>query len=438
MEIEIVVAIILLAALVFLATVDMAFTHLSDVSLRRISADAELAEKKTSAQFLREIIENRARFRFALSSVIQVFLITFAVLLTLILMAFIQNPGTLLFTTLAIGLAATVILRQIVPRLIVRTDTERKLLFLLPAVRPLYVVASLLVEPFVSRTNAREAMRLDTTETPDEYDDRTDDNADDLEALIEVGEAEGIIEEDERALIESVVEFGETRAGEIMTPRTEICAIPIGSTVRDARDQMIEEKYSRLPVYRDTIDNIEGMIYVRDLLQAWSDGKEELLVGEITREAFFVPETKTAADLLKTMQLNHVQIAVVIDEYGGVAGLVTVEDLLEELVGEIEDEDIEEEEIIEIIEGSDGYFDVVGSTEIDKIERLFDMDLEDEDYTTIAGLVTTESGYVPKVGEKLTLRGLDVEILRADEKKLSLLRLRKAMDEDDPAEELTE
>ncbi len=438
MEIEIVVAIILLAALVFLATVDMAFTHLSDVSLRRISADAELAEKKTSAQFLREIIENRARFRFALSSVIQVFLITFAVLLTLILMAFIQNPGTLLFTTLAIGLAATVILRQIVPRLIVRTDTERKLLFLLPAVRPLYTVASFFVEPFVSRTNAREAMRLETTETPDDHDDRTDDNADDLQALIEVGEAEGIIEEDERALIESVVEFGETRAGEIMTPRTEICAIPIGSTIRDARDQMIEEKYSRLPVYRDTIDNIEGMIYVRDLLQAWSESKEELPVGEITREAFFVPETKTAADLLKTMQLNHVQIAVVIDEYGGVAGLVTVEDLLEELVGEIEDEDIEEEEIIEIIEGADGYFDVVGSTEIDKIERLFDMDLEDEDYTTIAGLVTTEAGYVPKVGEKLTLRGLDVEILRADEKKLSLLRLRKAMDEDDPAEELTE
>ena len=238
MEIEIVVAIILLAALVFLATVDMAFTHLSDVSLRRISADAELAEKKTSAQFLREIIENRARFRFALSSVIQVLLITFAVLLTLILMAFIPNPGALLITTLAVGLAATVVLRQIVPRLIVRTDPERKLLFLLPAVRPLYAVASILVEPFVSRTNARDAMRLDATETPDDYDDRMDDNADDLQALIEVGEAEGIIEEDERDLIESVVEFGETRAGEIMTPRTEICAIPIESTVTDARDQI--------------------------------------------------------------------------------------------------------------------------------------------------------------------------------------------------------
>jgi CBS domain containing-hemolysin-like protein len=126
------------------------------------------------------------------------------------------------------------------------------------------------------------------------------------------------------------------------------------------------------------------------------------------------------------MQTNHVQIAVVIDEYGGVAGLITVEDILEEIVGEIEDEDTEQDEIIEIIQGSDGYWDVVGSTEIDKIERLVDLDLEDDDYTTIAGFVTSEAGYVPKEGEKLSLRGLDIEILEADEKRITLLRLRKA------------
>ena len=107
------------------------------------------------------------------------------------------------------------------------------------------------------------------------------------------------------------------------------------------------------------------------------------------------------------MQQNHVQIAVVIDEYGGVAGIVTVEDILEEIVGEIEDEDTEDEEIIEIIEGEDGYWDVLGSTEIDKIERLFDLDLEDEDFTTVAGLITREAGYVPKVGEMVDIRGID-------------------------------
>ncbi len=435
MEIEIVIAVVILLVLVFLSTVDMAFSHLSDVSLRRISADAELAHKKTSAQFLREIIENRARFRFALSSVNQTLLISFAVLLTLILLTFTSNQGTLLFFTLVIGLVATVSLRQIIPRMIVRNNTEAKLLFILPAVRPLYAVASLIAEPFVSRSNAREAQRLDSSFTPDASDDPSDDNDDDFQALLEVGEAEGIIEEDERALIETLVEFGDTRAGEIMTPRTEICAIPIGSTVRDARDLIIEEKYSRLPVYRDTIDNIEGMIYVRDLLQAWSDGSEDMPVSEILREPYFVPETKTADELLKAMQAEHVQIAIVIDEYGGVAGLVTVEDLLEEIVGEIEDEDTGREEIIEIIEGEDGYFDVVGSTDIDKIERLFDLDLEDEDYTTIAGLVTSEAGYVPKVGEKLNLRGLEVDILQTDEKRIQLLRLRKAIEPSAPESE---
>jgi CBS domain containing-hemolysin-like protein len=227
-----------------------------------------------------------------------------------------------------------------------------------------------------------------------------------------------------------MVEFSDTMAGEIMTPRTEIQALNINSTILDARDLIVEEKYSRLPVYRDTIDNIEGMIYVRDLLQAWAEGKENQPLTDILRDPFFVPETKTAAELLKTMQANHVQVAVVIDEYGGVAGLITVEDILEEIVGEIEDEDTEQEEIIEIVEGADGYWDVVGSTEIDKIERHVGIDLEDEEYTTIAGFVTSEAGYVPKVGEVLAMRGLEVEILKADEKRIHLLRLRRTTNEE--------
>jgi CBS domain containing-hemolysin-like protein len=250
---------------------------------------------------------------------------------------------------------------------------------------------------------------------------------------MEVGEAEGIIEEKERELIETVVELGETRASEIMTPRTEICAIPADATVKAARDLIIDQKYSRIPVYRDSIDNIEGMIYVRDLLQVWADGREDQPVTDIVRDAYFVPETKTAEELLKSMQAEHVQCAVVIDEYGGVAGLISVEDILEEIVGEIEDEDIESEEIIEIVEGEDGYYDVLGSTDIDKVERLFDKDLEGEDYSTVAGMITAETGYVPKVGEKLQMRGLAVEVLRADEKRVHLVRLR-ALDDEIPGE----
>ncbi len=424
MEIEIIIAGGILIALVFLATVDMAFSLLSDLGLRRLATETEETLKPSSTQFLREILENRPGFRFALSSAIQILLISFTVLVTLIVLEFTQNHATLLVFALLIGLASTVIFRQILPRLFVRNEPEKRLLLLLPIVRPLYVAASFVTQPFAGFFRTREQQKLDASVSPDTGEDRSDDNADDFQALMEVGEAEGIIEENERELIESMVEFNETRAGEIMTPRTEICALAINSTIVAARDLIIEEKYSRLPVYRDSIDNIEGVVYVRDLLHAWVENKENQPIDTILRDAYFVPETKSAAELLKSMQVNHVQLAIVIDEYGGVAGIVTVEDILEEIVGEIEDEDTEQEEIIEIVEGEDGYWDVLGSTDIAKIERLFDLEIEDDDFTTIAGLVTSEAGYIPKVGEKLSVHGLEVEILRADEKKIGLLRLR--------------
>ncbi len=425
MQIEIVFAIIILIVLVFLATVDMAFSRLSDLSLRRLASESEEANQTRSTEFLREILENRPRFRFVLSSTIQILLICFSVLVTLIVLEYELSHAALVIFALSIGLGSTVIFRQVLPRLLIRNEPEKKLLFLLPIVRPLYGAVSVAAKPFAPVLKTKEQQKLDATFTLDAGEEKSDDYADDFQALMEVGEAEGIIEEDERELIESMVEFNETRAGEIMTPRTEICALPIDATVITARNLINEEKYSRLPVYRDSIDNIEGVIYVRDLLQAWAENKENEPINGLLRDAYFVPETKSAAELLKSMQTDRVQLAIVIDEYGGVAGIVTVEDILEEIVGEIEDEDTEGEEIIEIMEGTDGYFDVLGSTEIDKIERLFEMEFEDEDFTTIAGLVTSEAGYVPKVGEKLRLRGLDIEILRADGKKIALLRLRK-------------
>lgn len=424
MEIEIAIAAILLLLLLYFATVDMAFSQISDLGLRRLATDSEEDHNPATSTFLREILENRPRFRFALSSTIQVLLIGVTVIVTLIVFRFAADNTTLMIFSLFGGILLTVGFRQLLPRLLIRSNTEEKLLFLLPTVRPLYAAASVITIPFAGFFRTREQQKLDATVTPDAAEEKNEDNADDFQALMEVGEAEGIIEENERELIESVVEFNETRVGEIMTPRTEICALPIDSTIIAARELMVEEKYSRIPVYRDTIDNIEGVIYVRDLLQAWAENREHLKIDSILRDPFFVPETKTAPELLKSMQKEHIQFAIVIDEYGGVAGIVTVEDIVEEIVGEIEDEDTEEEEIIEIIEGDDGYWDVIGSTEIDKIERLFDIEIEDDDFTTIAGLVTSEAGYVPKVGEKLRVHGLNVEVLRADGKKINLLRIR--------------
>ena len=429
MEIEIALAVVILIAMVFLATVDLAFSHISDVGLRRLASDSEDSQNQKTAQFLREILEYRPRFRLALSATIQVLLICAAVIITLIGLRLTTSQTQLVFFALLVGLAITVIFRQVIPRLLVRTNPDGKFLLLLPVVRPLYRIVYAATAPFFAPPRSKE-QKLEATVAPDTAEDRSDDGDEDFQALMEVGEAEGIIEEEERELIESMVEFSDTRAGEIMTPRTELCAVPIGTTVREARNLMIEEKYSRLPVYRGSVDNIEGVIYVRDLLQAWADGLEDESIEEMIRDAYFVPETKSASDLLKSMQVNHVQIAIVIDEYGGVAGIVTLEDIIEEIVGEIEDEDIEEEEIIEIIEGEEGFWDVLGSTEIDKIERLFDVELEDDEYTTVAGMITSEAGYVPKTGETLTLRGLEARILRSDEKRVSLVRLRKSGESD--------
>jgi CBS domain containing-hemolysin-like protein len=429
MELELGITCLLLVALTFLATVDMAFGQLSDVGLRLLITEAEEQPAARSTPFLKEILENRPRFRFTISAAIQIMLVAVSVLITAISLRMFSGSETfsharLILVSLLIGLTVAFIFRQLIPRLITLRNPERVLLFALPLVRPFYRLLSFASDPL---HRVFDRMRRERPLPEKGADEEDEDNGGDLQALIDVGEEEGILEEEEGELIHSIIEFGDTRVNEVMTPRTEIVALPITATVREARDVIIDSKYSRLPVYREQIDNVEGLIYVRDLLQCWPEKREDETIAALLRPVYFVPETKAVADLLEEMQKAHVQLAIVIDEYGGIAGLVTVEDILEEIVGEIEDEDIEHEEIIEIVEASDGYYDVLGSTEIGKIERLFDMEIEDDDFTTIAGLVISESGYVPRAGEHLNFRGLDVEVLDADDRRINRLRLRRAL-----------
>src|SRR5215213_6253674 len=421
MAIEIVITCLLLVGLMFLATVDMAFGQLSDVGLRLLIAEAE-ERPSAAAAFLKEIQEDRPRFRFTIGAAIQIQLVAVSVLVTSILLRWFSGIQLLLLA-LFTGLILAGIFRQLIPRLISLRNPEKTLLALLPLVKPFYRLLSFLADPLNRRARLRRERELTVTPEADEEEETT---VEDIQALIDVGEEEGILEEEEGELIHSIIEFGDTRVSEVMTPRTEVVALPLTATVREARDIIIEPKYSRLPVYRDQIDNVEGLIYVRDLLQCWPEGREDEEIGRLVRPVYFVPETKPVADLLEEMQKAHAQLAMVVDEYGGVAGLVTVEDILEEIVGEIEDEDTAQEEIVEIVEASDGYYEVLGSTEIGKVERLFDMEIEADDFTTIAGLVISESGYVPRPGERLNIRGLDVEVLEADDRRINRLRLRRA------------
>jgi CBS domain containing-hemolysin-like protein len=433
MEIEIGITCLLLIALTFVALIDMAFGELSDVGLRRLIGEAEDERPTAVTSFLAEILENRSRFRFTLTVTILILVVSISVLVASIASRLVEispEPGAsshvvFLLVAIVAGVGLTAVARQLIPRLVASRNPEGTLVRLLPVLRPFYRPLSLIAFAWHKSFDRPRRGSEHLTETG--VAEEEDDNGDDLQALIDVGEEEGILEEEEGELIHSIIEFGDTSVNEVMTPRTEIVALPVTATVREARDCVVESKYSRLPVYRDQVDNIEGIIYVRDLLQCWAEGSEDGSIQTLIRPTLFVPATKPVAELLEEMQKEHAQLAMVIDEYGGVAGLVTVEDILEEIVGEIEDEDTAREEVVEIIEASDGYYDVLGSTEVDKIERLFDFEIEeDDDATTIAGLVISELGYVPRAGERLTFRGLDVEVLEADERRIARLSLRRA------------
>jgi len=424
MAIEIGLALLLLITLSLLATVDMAFDQLSDVGLRRLIGENGDKPKGRNRAFLREALQNRPRFSFALSASIQILLVVVAVLITSISLNLFPDPRWVLIGLLA-GLILAGIFRQLIPLFISTRNPEGTLIFLLPVIRPLVPVMTFIADPF-QRLFDRSRRRDHLTETP-EAEEEDDDSG--VQALIDVGAAEGILEEEEGELIHSIIEFGDKSVSEVMTPRPAIVAVSDTATVREARDVMLESKYSRLPVFRDQMDNIEGLIYVRDLLQCWSESSEDQNIRPLIRQVYFVPETKPVDELLKEMQKAHVQLAMVIDEYGGVSGLVTVEDILEEIVGEIEDEDIASEELEEIMEAGENSYDVLGSTEIGKIERLFDMEIEDDDFTTIAGLVINESGKVPCSGERLSIRGLEVEVLEADDRRIGRLRVTRAPEE---------
>jgi CBS domain containing-hemolysin-like protein len=423
-QIELILTFLLLIGLTVLATVDMAFGQLSDVGLRRLISEAEERSKLRSSEFIKQVLENRPRFSFAISATIQILLVAVTVLVTSISMGLFQEDRFVLVGLLA-GLLLAGIFRQLIPLFISTHDPEATLLFLLPVIRPILPLMAFAADPFHKLFDrSRKEQELENGLEEEEQD-----VGDDIQALIDVGEAEGILEEEEGELIHSILEFGDTRVSEVMTPRPDIVAVAAGSTVREARDIMTDSKYSRLPVYRDQIDNVEGLIYVRDLLQHWAEGNENEPISSLVRPVFFIPETKSVSELLEEMQKAHVQLSMVIDEYGGVCGLVTVEDILEEIVGEIEDEDIEGDELNDIVEQGEGCYEVLGSTEIGKIERLFDLEIEADDFTTIAGLVISKSGKVPQTGDRLTFRGLEVEVLEADERRIGRLRVKRAADE---------
>ncbi len=226
----------------------------------------------------------------------------------------------------------------------------------------------------------------------------------DLRAMAEAGVEEGSIEREETELIHSIFEFGDTIVREVMVPRPDVVAIEADKALRDVQALVLEHGYSRIPVYREDLDDVVGMIFAKDVLKALHQGKHDMPLADIVRDAHYVPESKKVADLLREMQRQHFHIALVTDEYGSVSGLVTLEDLLEELVGEITDEyDREEPEVVQV---ADGVFRVDGKVAIDEVNELLDVELPDEEWDTVAGLVLGLLGQIPDEGQEVAFRNL--------------------------------
>ncbi|MGL4534008.1 MAG: hemolysin family protein [Fusobacteriaceae bacterium] len=249
----------------------------------------------------------------------------------------------------------------------------------------------------------------------------------DILSFVNVGEAEGIIEEGEKDMIHSIFEFGETSAKEVMTPRTSMFALEASKTIDQIWTELLEQGFSRVPVYEDTIDNVVGILYVRDILNAVKEGKTDVSIKQFLRIPYFVPENKSIIEILKEFQTKKVHIAMVLDEYGGVVGLVTIEDLIEEIVGEIRDEfDHEEEESIVKIDENTYVIDAM--VDIETLNKDLNLDFPiSGDYESLAGLILTEIGKVAEIGDGVEIQGVKLKVLEKDKLRISkvLLEIKK-------------
>ena len=249
-------------------------------------------------------------------------------------------------------------------------------------------------------------------------------SAENIEALISAGTEEGLIEEDDRKLIQSVVEFGDKEVREVMSPRPSMVAIPAGATLEQLRQLVINEQFSRIPVYEESLDNVLGFVHVRDMFELEEEERDRRLVRELMRPIRVVPESKPVHDLMREMQQDGSHMVIVVDEYGNTAGLATMEDLVEVILGEIRDE---HEPASDVKEDGSGGFIVSGSFDIARLDEMLAFRPEQEiESTTIGGLVTEWLGHVPKPGETVERDGIRVEVLASDDLRVAQVRVSKS------------
>jgi CBS domain containing-hemolysin-like protein len=306
-----------------------------------------------------------------------------------------------------------------VPQLLYRRTSAHWVQALIPFFRAM----ALMTRPCVALLDFFQSLLDLTDDTGQQIEEPTP--AENIDALISAGTEEGLIEEDDRKLIQGVVEFGDKIVRQVMTPRPNIVAIGADATLEQLRQVVIDEQFSRIPVYEQNIDQMMGFVHVRDMFELEEEERAGRTVRELVRPVKFVPETKPVSDLMRQMQQENTHMVIVVDEYGNTAGLATMEDLLEVIIGEIRDEHEPDSDVTE--DGQGGYI-VSGSFELNRIGDLFRTFHREEDIesTTVGGLVSEWLGHVPKAGESADRDGVHIQVLASDEFRVGRVRLSKS------------
>ncbi len=403
---------LLACAAVYVGTVQAAFNALMPLSLRL------LAERSDRSAELDRYLEDPVLL-FVPTRALLVLITALAVPLFARVTG-VQGAHT--FGTLALAVALFGgVCECLLPFLIARRDPERVLEALLPS----FSVIGRPLEPMTSAlagilTGARRERAAVAGSGPGEL---AAEDGTSVPAHPEAGGDQGLIEQEERRLIQSIVDFGDTLVRAVMTPRPDIVAIESDATLDDLRALFREQGYSRIPVFKDSLDNILGFVFVKDLVQLTDVAGPERPLPRLMRPAYLVPETKKVSELLKEFQRQQVQSAIVVDEYGGTAGLVTLEDLVEEIVGEIRDEyDVESEPIVD--EGN-GSFVFSGKVDVDEVADRLDVRIEREGFETVGGYLLSHLGRVPAVGETFEIDDLIVQVVEAERRRIHKVRIRR-------------
>ena len=403
---------LLAIAAVYVGTIETAFSSLMKLSLRLM---AERGRDDRLGYYLDDPIQLFVPARLMLGLIFS--------LATVLLAVVTGRSGISVasLSTLLVFVAVYIIIcEHVLPSIIVRRNPEAVLAAILP---PFSFLAQLL-SPLSGGL-----VRLLSTGKPErpaaQPEAAAEDQGEVAHAYLEAGEEQGLIEGDERRLLQSIVDFGGTLVREVMPPRPDIVAIQADATVTDLRALFREQEYSRFPVYTENLDNILGVIRVKDLLQLHDPASDRQPIMPLARPATFVPETKRVPELLKEFQRRQVQMAIVVDEYGGTAGLVTIEDLLEEIVGEIRDEDDVESD--PIVDEGNGSYVFSAKVSFDELRDRLDLEIESEGFETVGGYVLSRVGRVPAVGEALEIDGLSIEVLEAERRRIHKVRARKSL-----------